>query len=227
MQITLRHAPAYAIARVALDPNEAIRVESGAMVAHSAGVELTSKMEGGFLKSLKRAVMAGDSFFMSTLTAGPQGGWVDLAPGLPGDIIHLPVTPEAPWVLTRSAWLASGNDVAIDSKWAGFGNLFGGEGGFVVLAQGQGEVVLNCYGALDIHDLAAGETIIIDSGHLVALQSTVTATLSKAASGWMNTIKSGEGLVFNISGPGQIYAQSRNPNWFDQFAPASHSHGSR
>ena len=227
MQITLRHAPAYAIARVALDPNESIRVESGAMVARSADVELTSKMEGGLLKSLKRAVMAGDSFFMSTLTAGAQGGWVDLAPGLPGDIIHLPVTPNAPWVLTRSAWLASGNDVAIDSKWAGFGNLFGGEGGFVVMAQGQGEVVLNCYGALDIHDLAAGETMVIDSGHLVALQSTVTATLSKAASGWMNTIKSGEGLVFTITGPGRIYAQSRNPNWFDQFAPANHSHGSR
>lgn len=227
MQINLRHSPAYAIARVTLNPHESIRVESGAMVARSADVELTSKMEGGLLKSLKRAVMAGDSFFMSTLTAGLSGGWVDLAPGLPGDIIHLPVTPEAPWVLTRSAWLGSSEEVAIESKWAGFGNLFGGEGGFVVLAQGTGEVILNCYGALDVHDLAAGETMVIDSGHLVALQSTVTATLSKAATGWMNTIKSGEGLVFNVSGPGRIYAQSRNPGWFSQFAPASHSHGSR
>jgi uncharacterized protein (AIM24 family) len=33
--------------------------------------------------------------------------------------------------------------------------------------------------------------------------------------------------VFTITGPGRIYAQSRNPNWFDQFAPANHSHGSR
>jgi len=110
MHIALRHSPAYTIARVTLDPNESIRVESGAMVARSADVELTSKMEGGLLKSLKRAVMAGDSFFMSTLTAGAGGGWVDLAPGLPGDIIHLPVAPDAPWVLTRSAWLASSND---------------------------------------------------------------------------------------------------------------------
>jgi uncharacterized protein (AIM24 family) len=43
----------------------------------------------------------------------------------------------------------------------------------------------------------------------------------------MNTIKSGEGLVFTVTGPGRIYAQSRNPNWFNQFAPANHSHGSR
>lgn len=224
MQISLRHAPAYAIARVTLSPNESIRVESGALVARSADVELTSKMEGGLLKSLKRAVMSGDSFFMSTLTAGTTGGWVDLAPGLPGDIIHLPVTADAPWVLTRSAWLASSEGINIDSKWAGFGNLLGGEGGFVVLAQGQGEVILNCYGALDVHDLQAGETMVIDSGHLVALQSSVTATLSKAATGWMNTIKSGEGFVFTIQGPGRIYAQSRNPSWFRQFAPATHSH---
>lgn len=224
MQISLRHAPAYAIARVALAPHESLRVESGALVARSSDVELTSKMEGGLLKSLKRAVMAGDSFFMSTLTAGAAGGWVDLAPGLPGDIIHLPVSTEAPWVLTRSAWLASSEGVTIDSKWAGFGNLLGGEGGFVVLAQGQGEVILNCYGALDVYDLQAGETMVLDSGHVVALQSSVTATLSKAATGWMNTIKSGEGFVFTIQGPGRIYAQSRNPSWFRQFAPATHSH---
>jgi uncharacterized protein (TIGR00266 family) len=184
-------------------------------------------MEGGFMKSLKRAVLSGDSFFMSTMTASPQGSWVDIAPGLPGDIITLPVAPDAPWMLMRSAWLASGTGVTIDSKWAGWGNLLGGEGGFAVLAQGQGDVLVNCYGALDVYDLDGTDSITIDSGHLVALQSSLTATLRKSASGWMNTIKSGEGFVFEISGTGRIYAQSRNPNWFDQFANATHSHGSR
>ena len=227
MRINIRHQPAYAIARVELDPNEQIQMESGALVAHSVGATLTSKMEGGFMKSLKRAVMSGDSFFMSTMTASPQGSWVDVAPGLPGDIITLQVTPDAPWMLMRSAWLASGTGVTIDSKWAGWGNLLGGEGGFAVLAQGQGEVLVNCYGALDVYDLNGTDSITIDSGHLVALQSSLTATLRKSASGWMNTIKSGEGFVFEIFGTGRVYAQSRNPNWFDQFANASHSHASR
>jgi uncharacterized protein (AIM24 family) len=120
MKISLRHQPAYAIARVELDPNEQIQLESGALVAHSVGATLTSKMEGGFMKSLKRAVLSGDSFFMSTMTASPQGSWVDIAPGLPGDIITLPVAPDAPWMLMRSAWLASGTGVTIDSKWAGW-----------------------------------------------------------------------------------------------------------
>ena len=49
MQILLRHQPAYSVARVQLEPNEALQLEAGAMVAMSSGVELTSKMEGGFL----------------------------------------------------------------------------------------------------------------------------------------------------------------------------------
>lgn len=57
MQITLRHQPAYSVARVQLEPNEALQLEAGAMVAMSSGVELTSKMEGGFLKSLSRSVL--------------------------------------------------------------------------------------------------------------------------------------------------------------------------
>ena len=227
MQIILRHQPAYSVARVQLEPNEALQLEAGAMVAMSSGVELTSKMEGGFLKSLSRSVLGGDSFFISTVTAGANGGWVDLAPGLPGDIITLPSTSAEPWMLTRSSWLATTVGVTLDAKWGGFKNLFGGEGGFLVYAQGDGEILLNCYGALDIYDLAAGETLVLDSGHLVAMSSSVNLQLKKVASGWMNTIKSGEGFVFEISGPGRVYAQTRNPTWFRQFAPAAHSHGGR
>jgi uncharacterized protein (TIGR00266 family) len=135
MQIILRHQPAYSVARVQLEPNEALQLEAGAMVAMSSGVELTSKMEGGFLKSLSRSVLGGDSFFISTVTAGANGGWVDLAPGLPGDIITLPSTSAEPWMLTRSSWLATTVGVTLDAKWGGFKNLFGGEGGFLVYAQ--------------------------------------------------------------------------------------------
>jgi uncharacterized protein (AIM24 family) len=69
--------------------------------------------------------------------------------------------------------------------------------------------------------------LVLDSGHLVAMSSSVNLQLKKVASGWMNTIKSGEGFVFEISGPGRVYAQTRNPTWFRQFAPAAHSHGGR
>src|SRR3954454_20323126 len=86
MEITVRHNPAFAVCRVNLGPGEECRAEAGAMMAHSGGVQVESKAEGGFMKSLKRSVLAGESFFMTTYMAGDGGGFVDLAARLPGDI---------------------------------------------------------------------------------------------------------------------------------------------
>ena len=35
---------------------------------------------GGFLKSMAKSALGGESFFLNTYTAGPQGGWISLAP---------------------------------------------------------------------------------------------------------------------------------------------------
>lgn len=227
MRTTFRHQPAYSIARVELGPGESLQLESGAMVAMSAGMQLTARMEGGFMKSLKRSILGGDSFFITTVTAGGSGGWVDLAPGLPGDIVELTSAAGQQWMLTRGSWLASSPSIAMDPKWGGFGNLFGGEGGFLVHAQGEGSILVSCYGALDMQEVAAGETLTLDSGHLVAMDPSVNVRLTKASGGWLNALKSGEVLVFEITGPGRIWTQTRNPSWFDRFAPAGHSHASR
>lgn len=227
MKTTLRHQPAFSVARIELGPGETLQLESGAMVAMSSGMQLTARMEGGFMKSLKRSILGGDSFFISTVTAGPNGGWVDLAPGLPGDVVELDSSADQQWMLTRGAWLASSPSIVMDPKWGGFGNLFGGEGGFLVHAQGEGSILVGCYGALDQYDLAEGETLTLDSGHLVAMDARINVRLTKASSGWLDSLKSGELLVFEITGPGRIWTQTRNPNWFSKFAPANHAHASR
>jgi|SRR5947208_3762614 len=48
-------------------------------------------------------------------------------------------------------------------------------------ASGEGTVLLACHGALDRVDLAPGESVAIDSGHVVAFGPTVTSQLGKAA----------------------------------------------
>ena len=63
MQVQTRQGPSFGVARITLGPNEPVRVESGAMMTMSPGVELSSKAEGGVLKSLKRAALGGESFF--------------------------------------------------------------------------------------------------------------------------------------------------------------------
>lgn len=211
MQITTRHAPSFAVARLVLGPGEQARVESGAMMATSGDVALDAKMQGGFMSSLKRAALGGESLFISTYTAPAGGGMVDVAPQLPGDVMVLDVRPDATLFLTRGAWLASAATVELDTQWGGFKNVFGGEGGFLIRCTGEGQVVASCYGAMETWDLGPGERIVLDSGHLVSYTDGITFTVRKATSKVMSTLKSGEGLVMEFTGPGRVISQTRNP----------------
>jgi uncharacterized protein (TIGR00266 family) len=212
MQVTTRQTPSFGVARLTLAGGQPVRVEAGAMMAMASGMMLEAKAEGGIMKSLKRAALGGESFFLSTYIAPPQGGWVDVAPRLPGDIVTVPLTPGAGWVISKGSWLASEPTIELDSKWGGFRNLAGSEGGFVIRAGGQGTLVLASYGAIDAWDLGAGETITVDTGHMVAYQDTVQMNLRKVTGGIIQSMKSGEGLVFDFVGPGRVYTQTRNPN---------------
>ncbi len=212
MEVTTRHTPSFGVARLALAPNEPARVEAGAMMAMSPGVVVQAKMEGGFLKSMKRAALGGESFFVTTYTAPQQGGFVDVASRLPGDLLSFEVTPQLPLVIQKGSWLASGHGVELDTHWGGFKNLFGSEGGFVLHASGAGPVVVGCYGALETWELAPGQTITIDTGHMVAYDASIGVGLRKVTGGLVQSFKSGEGLVFDFTGPGRVMTQTRNPN---------------
>ncbi len=225
MRVEIRHNPSFAVARVLLDAGQGIRAESGAMMATSAGIDIEAKAEGGLMKGLKRSVLGGESLFITRLTAGPAGGWVDLAANLPGDVTSLDV--DGGVNLARGAWLCSSDGVEIDTKWGGFKNVVGSEGGFLVRAEGRGQVLAACYGALDRVDLGPGEKIVLDSGHMVAFDDSVTYVTRKVTRGLVQTLKSGEGVVFEFTGPGRLWTQSRNPaeliTWLTAKLPFSRS----
>ena len=225
MNVDVRHSPSFAVARVTLAGGESVRAESGAMLATSAGVAVEAKMEGGLMKGLKRSVLGGESLFVTRFIAGGEGGWVDCAARLPGDVTVIEVSGAIN--LARSAWLCSSDGVEIDTKWGGFKNLVGGEGGFLVHATGNGQVVAGCYGALDIVDLAAGESIVLDSGHMVAFSEGLSYTTRKVTGGLVQTLKSGEGLVFEFTGPGRLWTQTRSSqdliSWLTAELPFSRS----
>jgi uncharacterized protein (TIGR00266 family) len=212
MDVTVRHAPSFAVARLSLGPGESLNAESGAMMATSGGVEVESKMRGGLKGAFKRSVLGGESVFVSRFTAPSGGGWVDVAAKLPGDVVVLPV--QGALSVARGGYLAANEGVDIDAKWGGLKNLAGGEGGFLVRVQGQGEVVVAAYGAIDVVELQAGESFVLDSGHMVAYEDGVQMQLRKVASGMIQSMKSGEGLVFEFTGPGKVWTQSRNPGEF-------------
>lgn len=218
MQVDIRHSPSSAVARCILAQGETINVESGAMYAQSSGIKVEAKMEGGLFGAAKRAILSGDSFFMSKFTAtGNGGGWVDVVSVLPGDIFAIHVEPSKGLMLTKGAWLASDLTVTLDAKLGSIGTFFGGEGAFLVKASGVGKVIATAYGAIDIHSLAPGEGLTVDTGHLVAYEEGMNVNIRKISSGILNTLKSGEGLVMDFVGPGDVITQSRNPKAFREF----------
>jgi uncharacterized protein (TIGR00266 family) len=212
MQVELRHQPSFTMARLALAPAERCQVESGAMHSMSSGVEVQAHSQGGVMKGLGRAFLAGESMFISTYTAPSSGGWVDIAPGLPGDMRVIDLDGKTGWCITRGSWIAASDGVQLDTKWGGFGNLLGGEGGFLSHATGEGRAVAACYGAMETVELKDGDAVTIDSGHVVAYADTVQYKTRKVAKGLVQSLKSGESLVFDFTGPGQVLTQSRNPN---------------
>ena len=212
MNVDIRHGPAFGVARCTLAPGETIRVESGAMMATSPGVGIEARVEGGLMKGLKRSVLGGESLFITTYTAPAEGGWVDIAANLPGDLTVRELNPSSAMFLSRGAWLGAAADVDVDTKWGGFKALFGGEGGFLVRLSGSGPVVIACYGGLEAVQLGPGERLVLDSGHMVAYQEGVQMTLRRAVEGRsIQSLKSGEGFVFEFVGPGEVLTQTRNP----------------
>ncbi|MEU5265570.1 TIGR00266 family protein [Amycolatopsis sp. NPDC021455] len=212
MQVGIRQQPSFAVARLMLAPGEPCQVESGAMMATSYGVQVQSQAQGGIMKGLGRAFLSGESFFISTFTAPPNGGWVDVAANLPGDIQVITLDGRTGWAVTRGCWLASSHGVQTETKWGGMKNLMGGEGGFLTHATGQGQLLVSCYGAVETITLQQGEMVTIDTGHVVAYADTVQYQIRKVAQGIIQSMKSGEGLVFDFVGPGQIMTQTRNPS---------------
>ncbi len=202
------HQPSFALAIVKLQAEQSIQAESGAMVSMSANVELQSQMKGGLMGALKRAV-GGESAFVSTFTARGGPGEVTLAPGSPGDIAAIEMSNQQFYVQS-SSYLAGDASLSVDTRWGGAKSFFGGEGLFVMQVTGTGLLLLSSFGAIHRKRLAAGERYVVDTGHLVAWEGTTQYTLRKAAAGFFRSMLSGEGVVAEFTGPGELLIQTRN-----------------
>lgn len=222
MEVQLRHQPSFSVARAILGPNEPLRAESGAMMAMAADTQIEAKAEGGMMKSLKRAALGGESFFVTTLTAGQAGGWVDLAANLPGDLSVIDVRDGQPWLLSKGSFLGAASSVQVETQLQGMKSFAGGEGAFLMQAAGHGTMVVSAYGAIDRFRLEQGQTVVVDSGHFVAAEMSVQYQLRRASGGGLiQSAKSGEGFVFEFAGPGELLMQSRNPAGLVSFLMAN------
>lgn len=205
----IKHQGAFALAVVNLQPEQTIAAEAGAMVSMSANVELHSEMKGGVFGALKRAV-GGESAFVSTFTARGGVGEVTLAPGAPGDVAGIEMQNQT-FMVQSSSYLAGDTSLVVDTKFGGAKSFFGGEGLFVLNVSGTGLLLVSSFGAIHRRTLRPGEQYVVDTGHLVAWEGHMQYNLRKAAkSGYLRSFLSGEGMVAEFTGPGEILVQTRN-----------------
>lgn len=214
MKYSISHAPSYTVAEVSLAQGESIRAEADAMVAMSPTIEIDSQMSGGgFFKALKTSVLGGESFFQAIFTATGGSGTLLLAPSTTGDIIGLELHGE-PLLIQSGSYLACDRTIELDTNFAGGRGFFSGEGLFLLKATGNGTLLLSSFGAILKKTLASNEQFIVDTGHIVAFDASVRYTVRKAAKKLLTSITSGEGLVCEYTGPGNIYMQTRNPRGY-------------
>lgn len=207
--IEIGYQPAHSLAKVHLSPDESFVAESGAMVGMSTNVAMQTQSQGGLMGGFKR-MFGGESFFRNTFTAHGGPGEVLLAQALCGDMVVLEMTPNG-YLIQNSAYIGSSPDVQVQTKGGGFKGFFSGAGVFILEAVSQqpGQVLVGAFGGIE--EIVCDGSMVIDTGHLVAWDATLTYSVGKSGAGWIASWLSGEGLVCHFQGQGRIWIQSRNP----------------
>jgi uncharacterized protein (TIGR00266 family) len=199
------------LVEVELDPGEGVRAEAGTMTYMENGIEMQTSTGGGLLKGLKRAV-TGESFFITTFlnNAGGKSHAAFAAP-YPGKIIPITMTDFGGSILCqKDSFLCAAQGIEIEvafTKKIGAG-IFGGEGFILQRLEGDGLAFVHAGGTVIEKDLAAGETLRVDTGCLVAFSTSVDYDI-QFVGGFTNALFGGEGLFLaKITGPGKVYLQS-------------------
>ncbi|HLA79490.1 MAG TPA: TIGR00266 family protein [Vicinamibacteria bacterium] len=217
MRHQILYQPSYSLAVVQLEQGEQIVTESGAMVSMSPTIKLQAKMSGGGVFGALKSAAGGESLFRTTFTAEAGPGEITLAPATVGDIMPVELQGSRFFVQAGS-YLAGAAQLGINVQGSPR-SLLSGESLFLVVVEGSGLLLLSSFGAIHAKELAADEEYIVDTGHIVAFEHTVTYRIEKAAGqsqglggflkGMVQSTLSGEGFVCRYRGPGRIYLQTR------------------
>lgn len=197
----------YPVLRCKLNRGETIKTTAGAMswMTEDIDVEVTT---GGVMKGIAR-MFAGESMFFSYYTANRDNQEIAFASSLPGTIMNVKMNGQA-IIAQKSAFLASEKSVELNTIFTKrfSSGLLGGEGFILQKLSGYGELFLEADGSLTEYELARGESMLVDQGHVFLFEESVSYEI-KTIKGMKNVLFGGEGLfLVKLTGPGKIVLQS-------------------
>ncbi len=205
MEVEIRNSPSFANMLVSLEPGDRLVAEAGAMASMSADIQISTRWNGGILRAIARRIFGGESLFVNEFTADEPGHLV-LTQSFPGDIVSLKLAGNTMY-LQPGAFIACEPGVTLGVGWAGIRSFISGEGLFRLKVSGKGRLWFGAYGAIFTREVT-GE-YIVDTGHLVAYEPTVSIRVGLAG-GIFSSFFGGEGIITRVKGQGKIYMQSRS-----------------
>ncbi len=219
------------IARVHLQPGQEIYAEAGKMIYKAANVDWDTRMSGQsvgqkIIGAIKRKLM-GESFFFTHFRASNTVGEVGFAGHYPGKIQVFELAAGQTIMVQRDGFLFAQNSVTLDIAMVrrlGAG-LLGGEGFILQKLTGPGAVFVHAGGDHVDFTLAAGETLQVQTGHLVAFEPSVNYDVQLVGS-IRTAIFGGEGLFLTtLTGPGRVILQSMTLERLrHELSPQEHRH---
>lgn len=221
MQIEIVSRPGSSVAKVRLEANESITSEGGAMVAMSKHLTVETsvrKSSGGSLLSGLKRILASEGFFMNHFTANGAPGDLFLGCALPGDMELFELDGSKKIIVQGGSYVASESNISINTVWQGAKNLLSGESLFWIELSGTGKALVNAFGV--IYPIDIDGDYIVDTGHIVAYEDSLSFTISKAGSSWISSFLGGEGFVCKFNGKGRVWCQSHASNsWGKALSP--------
>ena len=206
---------------IELDPQETVIAEAGSLMMMEDDIKMEtifgdgSSKQSGLMDKLIGAgkrVLTGESLFMTTFTnEGVGKKHVSFASPYPGKIIPIDLSEQNNKIICqKDAFLAAAKGVSVGIEFQrkiGTG-FFGGEGFIMQKLEGDGLAFIHAGGTIHQKELAAGETLRVDTGCLVAMTSGVDYDI-QFVGGIKTALFGGEGLFFaTLRGPGTVWVQS-------------------
>ena len=192
-----------------LAAGETMITERGSMSWMTPNMRMETTTNGGLGKAFGR-LLAGEALFQNRYTAQGGPGLIAFASSFPGSIRAFEIGPDKELVVQKSGFLAAEAGVELSiffQKKLGSG-FFGGEGFIMQKLSGQGIAFAEFDGHVVEYELAAGQSLVVDTGYIAAMDATCSMDIVTVP-GVKNAFFGGEGL-FNtvVSGPGHIWLQT-------------------
>ena len=190
-----------------LQAGESMKNESGAMLWMDPCMEMSTA--GGGVGKVFGRMFTGEKLFLNQYTAKADGK-IAFGTCVPGQILPVVIEPGKELIVQKNGFLACEPGVELSThinEKIGKG-VFGGEGFIMQKLSGRGMAFIECDGGFVEYTLAPGQTLLVDTGHVLAFDKSVQFEIQRIK-GAKNMVLGGEGL-FNtkVTGPGKVWLQT-------------------